>query len=396
MMQRCPECGQRLKTNYCDICMRKVPFGGVKQPRHQDPWDMKADSSAHRTEKGHTCVEFGEDRKMPWGGSSAHRSEKDHTCVSFETKPKKSLPVSPAKKQAKDKKKTASLVAIILAVLSLLPTLFSIVEDVSSELPAPTPETVPVDSYSDGVPAIEPTEIYNDGAIVVTADYADLYYDDYTVFLTVVNESEEDIVVGTDLLSVNGMMHQANFYAEVDAGHSVQEALQLYSWELERAGVEEVVEIAFCLCIYDQFDYADIARTEVITLKTEAADTYEQPEFMDGWDLYTDGDLLLRLVSTSVYSGECELRFYMENLSENTLSVYASSVTANAEATDSYLWQPLRPGTGAIYDMYLYDLGINDLTELEEVTLDLLIEHMDGLEILDSSVGTITFNPNEL
>ena len=29
-VQRCPECGQRLNTNYCDICMKKVPFGWNK------------------------------------------------------------------------------------------------------------------------------------------------------------------------------------------------------------------------------------------------------------------------------------------------------------------------------------------------------------------------------
>ena len=57
-IQRCPECGQRLKTNYCDICMRKVPFAGKRTKAVLDPWEY---SSAHREEKGHQCVSFGDE-----------------------------------------------------------------------------------------------------------------------------------------------------------------------------------------------------------------------------------------------------------------------------------------------------------------------------------------------
>ena len=51
-VQRCPECGQRLNTNYCDICLRKVPFGGVKLGNRKDPWESRDGSSAHRMDRG--------------------------------------------------------------------------------------------------------------------------------------------------------------------------------------------------------------------------------------------------------------------------------------------------------------------------------------------------------
>ena len=54
-VRRCPECGNRLTSNYCDICMRRVPFAGLRSGRDLDPWDY---SSAHREEEDHECVSF--------------------------------------------------------------------------------------------------------------------------------------------------------------------------------------------------------------------------------------------------------------------------------------------------------------------------------------------------
>ena len=206
----------------------------------------------------------------------------------------------------------------------------------------PVPEPMATAPVNANVPTFEPRELYNDGTIIVTADFADLYYDDYTVFMTVINESPSDIIVGTDLLSVNGYMHSSSLYAEVDAGEMVQDSLQLYTWELEQAGIEEVAQIAFQLTIYDQHDYSDIARTELITIETDIADTYEQPEFMDGWELYRDEDLAIRLVSTALYGNDCELLLHMENLTDQTIGVSVPEAAINGKPVDGSFWTMLR------------------------------------------------------
>lgn len=387
-VQRCPECGQRLNTNYCDICMRKVPFGGVKMGKRQDPWDSRDGSSAHRMEKGHECVSFGKDRKVTWAGSSAHRMEKDHECISFGKEGKKTFS-KPAKKQtAAGGKKAASLVAVIFGLLSLLPSLFGIFEDITmsgSEV-APEPEA----SIQEVVPAIAPREIYREGGITVIVDGSDLYYDDYAVYMTVINDTEEAVIVGTDLLSVNGIMHQAGYYASVAAGETVQEILQLYTWELEQDGITEIAEISFFLNLYREEDYSDIARSELITLETDIADAYEPPQPPNGRDLYTGDDVLLRLTGMDDYSGECALYLYLENLSENTVSVSAANAYVNGDhVEDTYFWEILRQDTCSLTCVNLY----YEDTVVEEVTLELLIEHLDGQEVTDSRIETITFEP---
>ena len=365
---RCPECGQRLKTNYCDICMRKVPFGGVKLSNRRDPWEIRDASSAHRTEK-------------------------DHKCITFEKEAKKPFSIPLPKKTAPDKKKATSVVAIVLAILSLLPALFGLIEEMSVPEPAPQPEPL-TGQYEGFVPAIEPCEIYNDRGVSVVVDYVDLYYDDYTVFMTVVNESQEDIVVGTDLLSVNGFMHQSSFYAEVEAGSSVQESLQIDSWEMERDGIQEVAEIAFFLNIYPD-DFSDVVQSELITLRTDAAPIYEQPVFPEGWGLYISDDVKWNLVNCSDNYGNYELDFYMENLSQSVISISTPVIYINGVQSDGYLWTTLRPGTRSNCEIYLYADGVDTLEEIEEISMEVLIEYVDGYEITDSRTETITFNPNE-
>ena len=363
-VQRCPECGQRLQTNYCDICMRKVPFGGVKMRNRRDPWENRDASSAHRTERG-------------------------HKCITFEKNEKKIFSIPVPKKTAADKKKATSVLAIVLAILSLLPALFGLVEDMSFSEPAPQPEPLP-GQYEGFVPAIEPGEIYSDGGVSVIVDCVDLYYDDYTVFMTVVNESQEDIVVGTDLLSVNGFMHQSSFYAEVEAGSSVQESLQIDSWEMERDGIQEVAEIAFFLNIYPD-NFSDMKQSELITLRTDAANLYEQPAFMDGWELYRGEDVAVRLVSYGDNGGNYDLQFYMENWSEDTVSVSTEAIRINGEETDGYLWETLRSDTCSRSEAFVSIPGIDHPDEIKEITFDLLIEHIDGYEITDSRTETVTF-----
>ena len=365
---RCPECGQRLKTNYCDICMRKVPFGGVKLSNRRDPWEIRDASSAHRTEK-------------------------DHTCITFPQKEKKPFSISLPKKTAPDKKKATSVVAIVLAILSLLPALFGLIEEMSVPEPAPQPEPL-TGQYEGFVPAIEPCEIYNDRGVSVVVDYVDLYYDDYTVFLTVVNESEEDIVVGTDLLSVNGFMHQSSFYAEVEANASVQSTLQIYSWELERDGIQEIAEIAFYLNIYPD-NFSNMVQSELITLRTDAAPIYEQPVFPEGWSLYISDDVKWNLVNCSDNYGNYELDFYVEHLSQSVISISTPVIRINGIQSDGYLWTTLRPGTRSNCEIYLYADGVDTLEEIEEISMEVLIEYVDGYEITASRTETITFNPNE-
>ena len=376
-IQRCPECGQRLETNYCDICMKKVPFRGQKIKRRADPWDT----------------------------SSAHRSEKDHECVSFDMEQPKAKPVKkvtfPPKKTAVKPQK-AKTVAIVVAVLALLPTFFGILEEVTDELTVAAPEPeYNYEAFAVGeVPQITPMTLYNDGEIQVSVGSAGTYYGEYALSVMAQNDSDRDVIVSTDLLSVNGYMVDCSLYADVPARESQQAFLQLDSYALEPAGITDIAEISFYLDIYDSQTYEDIAVTELITLETDIADGFTQTVDDSGWEMHPDDSLRIVYRGATVSSyGECDLQFYLENRSDEIVSVSTEGIWINGEEVPGFLWDILRPETRAVDSLCIYDLEELEITQLEqinEIYIEYMVEYYQGDQIVDTVYCSALFNPNAL
>ena len=372
-VQRCPECGGRLQTNYCDICLRKVPFKGVPA-------------------------------KQTWqhvDGSSAHREE-NHECISFddaERKLRKTRRLPKQKQPVKDSKKTATIVAIVLAAMSVVSSLFGLVEGLMEEGPHMEYNQEAYITEAD-VPAITATEIYNDGGIVITADSSGLYYDEYAIAMTIENGSDRDIDVMIEKVTVNGYMMDYGMSAEVTAGASCQPFLQLYDYELEKANITQIARIDMQLYIYDRDSYDEIAFVDMLTLETQIADTYTQRVDNSGWEMYNDGGVSIRLRDISMLDyGDCELDVHVENMSGKAATVYTDAIYVNGEQVDGTLWSVLLPDTYDVETGYiscLADLDITDISEITEICMEFCAEYSDDGEIVETVTGTALFNPNAL
>ena len=384
-VQRCPECGKRLNTNYCDICMKKVPFGGVKLANRRDPWENR-------------------------DGSSAHRMEKDHECVSFEKTEKKSFPKPVQKQTTASNKKAAPLLGIILAVLSLIPALFGLFEEAADSVAVPEPEhniyegfVLAGDPGAEGVPGVISGEIYNANGIRITADDAGLSYGDYTVLMTIFNDTDQNISVSADLVSVNGYMVPYGLYQDVKAGRSEQTYLLFYAHELEKAGITKVADVAFVLDVYHEDYYEGLVTSQLVSFATDYDGSEEPAVDTSGLELYNDGSfyVILRGVSLDDF-GDCELDLYMENLSGSTVNVYSGEVAVNGEAVSGYISKTLRSNTRAADRTYIYELDervgldIEELSQIEEITIDLYVEYMDGWDIVETISEKITFEPSAI
>ena len=385
MVQRCPECGQRLHTNYCDICMRKVPFGGVRQPKYREPWDMRSGSSAHRMEKDHECISFEKEEKKP------HRSRTTKATVS-------------------DPKKVLQIIAIVIAIMMALTTTFGLIDEISrADFPvAPEPEINVYDGFvaagdpgAEDVPKVTPGEIYNENGVRVTVDAAGLSYGDYSIYLTIYNETDHNISVSTDLLSVNGYMFPYGLYQDVKAGRSEQTYLTFYDIELEKTGIEKVGKVEFVLDIYDAYNYESTRK--LLAIETDYPVDYSATTAVAGMPLYNDENLTVILQGIQLHEyGDCELSVYIQNHSQDTLNVYSDTIWINGEEVSGTLWQMLRPNTCAMSDMYIYelnditDLDIHTLGDIQEIAIDLYIERQDGMELVEIISESITFEPGAI
>lgn len=402
-VQRCPECGGRLNSNYCDVCMRKVPFSGTKGRKYQDPWDS---SSAHKMEKNHECVTFGTERRVTLGGSSSHREEKGHRCVTFDAPQRKPSPQNRPGETSHDNKKKSTglvkLVAIFVTVTSLLPAACGIVSEVLEDVFSPDP--IPEPGYiqeivtdAPALPYLEPTTIYIGGGITVTADSMDWHYESPALSLTVTNESDRDLIVMVEKAVVNDYGIQSGFYTEVEEDAVVQDYLSFDLQELEQANIETIARIDLRLRICDRKTYEDIAYIDRVRLETDAVSDYAQSFDLSGRELYTDGSVsvIYRDTTLSDY-GDGEVELLLENLSGSDAMVTITDIQLNGQPVSGYLGNTLLPETYAIDSIYLYDLEdlkLQSVDQIDSITVSMQLDYMEGWNILQTVNETITFTP---
>lgn len=386
-IHRCPECGGRLNTNYCDICMRKVPFAGARPQKHRDPWEY---SSAHREEAGHKCITF----DMTQADRPKQTFTKNKTTFTKQT------PTFPKTKSAKksDPKK-ATIVAVALALLSLLPTVFGAIEDLHIDNPTPEYNAEAFAPDAD-LPVVQPTGLYSNGEIEIYADSLGLYYDEPSLSFLIENQSEQDIDVVIEKVSVNGYMVDYGMTTEVNAGDSCQAFLCLYRYALENANIQQIAYIDFNLRIYDRDSYDQIGYVEAMRVETDIADSYTQYVDRSGLEVYNDGStcVMLRDITLSGY-GSGEIGVFVENASSDDVMVYTTDVYINGQKADGYLGCSLTPGTCAVTSVYLSDLealDIQELDQIKEVTLELYVDYMDGWELLETNSVSVTVEPGAI
>ena len=380
--QRCPECGKRLNTNYCDICMKKVPFGGVKLADRRDPWENR-------------------------DGSSAHRMEKDHECVSFEKPEKKSFPKPVKKQTTASKKKAAPMLGIILAILSLIPAMFGLFEEAVDSVAVPEPQYNVSDGFveagdvgAEDVPNVIAGEVYNDKGDRINVDTAGLSYGDYVIYFTIYNDTDRKLGISGDMVSINGYMLPFGFYHDIKAGKSAQTSLAFYSYELEKAGITQISDVTFALSAYENNNYEPIFSNELVTLQTTVEVAAEPAVDVSGLELYNDGDIRIMLTDVSMpLYGECQLDLYMENFSDRPVNVFSAGAAVNGETVAYSIWSSLRSDTRAITSGYLYELDaleIEEVSQIEEITLELYIEYLDEGFVAETISEAVTFDPNTI
>lgn len=243
---------------------------------------------------------------------------------------------------------------------------------------------------------IAETVLYDENDIKVTATG---YEDSWTgpdIKLLIENNSDHNVDITDELLSVNGYMMSGGFYAEVAAGKKSNETLSIWSSELKQAGIETVADIQFYLSIVDPESYDTIATSELLTLSTSAAD-YTQPVDDSGDVLYDENGIRVickGLKQNAIWDGD--VVFLIENNFGKTISVYAENVSVNGFMEDVGMWSDLRDGTRIVDSMTLLDLSdleLESTDEIESIVFNLrIVDEKDWDEIAVTDEITLTFD----
>lgn len=214
--------------------------------------------------------------------------------------------------------------------------------------------------------------------------------------ILVENNSQETIGIEVENFSINGLMIYASAYGDVAAGKKANETIDLSLDDLKISGITTVKDIEFDFEIYRPENYETIHKETGIKLQTNATD-YVQNYNTSG-TLAVDQDgvkvYVLKRVNTNSFWGS-EIYVYIENNTDDELSIQADEVSVNGFMIDPYFSTRIPAGKKA-YEAITFmesDLKANEITDIEEIELKFkAIEYDSYSTIFTTDVQKITFN----
>ena len=225
-----------------------------------------------------------------------------------------------------------------------------------------------------GIPTIEQKVVYDDKGIVITAiEYTrdDFWKSDSIKFL-IENNTEKSITVGTNAVIVNGYMVSDLFVAEVAPGKKTNETLDLYTSQLNAAGITTVGEVEVYFHIYDSSSFETMINTDCITIQTSEYENMDVEADTSGNVLYdADGIKIIgKYVDESSFWGK-SIVLYIENNTEKNIVVQADDVSINGFTVTSLFSSTVYANRKAYDDITLFssDLEENGITSVDEVSL---------------------------
>ncbi len=253
----------------------------------------------------------------------------------------------------------------------------------------PTPVT-PQDA------AIEETVLVDESGVKITAKSLSSGIFGTELALLIENSSDTDLTVQARNSSVNGYMVETMMSVDVAAGKKANDTLTFQSSSLEACGIETIADMEFSFHIFTTDGWDTYLDTDLIQLKTSAADSYQYAYDDSGTPLY-EGDGVT-IVSKGLSEGDSifgtSLMLYIYNSSEQGITVQARDVSVNGFMVEDIFSEELAPGKRAIASLTLMssDLEENDITTITDMELSFHIFTTDGWDtIRDTDVITLTF-----
>ena len=248
-----------------------------------------------------------------------------------------------------------------------------------------TDENVSVDVNS----SIAEQVVYDENNIKVTA--TELTYEEYygpTISFLVENNSDKDISVSTENVTVNNIVFSAYMYSDLKAGKKAYSDMSFYETDLASYGITEIGTIEFNLHIYETDTYDDIDDSDVIKLIVN-----DDVSFVPA----PKGDKIYSKNGITVYTEKCNkedddyydyvTRLFIVNESDKYISVRCEDVSVNGFMLDPYCSAAVPAGKMAYSNLYFYqsDLDDNKIDKIEEVEFYLDIYDYNTYDDIDES-----------
>ena len=234
----------------------------------------------------------------------------------------------------------------------------------SSELPVTATNSVSLD---------EQLLVDQDGVVITLKglDFSDSYYAG-KIKVLIENDSDRDINVSILAIAVNDIMVDGDMYTSVGAGKKSNEMISFYKDDFDNAGIEVIKTVDVIFDVYDPSTYDDIFISDLISMTTTGSEDYAQV-YYGGDQLVFDNDGVKLVVQDIVvyensYYGAGVI-YYVENNSENLISITAGNTSVNGFMVDGGMYTVVMAGKKAYtsLDFNADELAENDIEIITEV-----------------------------
>ncbi|MDR1753519.1 MAG: hypothetical protein LBR74_01250 [Eubacterium sp.] len=211
------------------------------------------------------------------------------------------------------------------------------------------------------------------------------------------NESDEGITIQARNASINDVMLQTMFSADVEPGKKANSSISFLSAELERAGIEIIKDVELALHIFNTDSWETVFDSETITFSTTADPSFVQAYNDVGEVLYEENGL--RVVLQGVESESSlmgtDVLVYVENLSSSDLTVQTRNVSVNGFMIEPVFSCEVVSGKRAYSAITLLQafLDENNITNIDEMEFALHIFDTHTMAtVAETDAMSVTFD----
>lgn len=214
--------------------------------------------------------------------------------------------------------------------------------------------------------------------------------------LLVENNMDKTVGVQTRNLSVNGLMMESMFSAEVAPGKKSNEEMIIIMNDLEIASVTTIKDMEFNFTVFDAGTWNTIFDSDTIHIQTSADKSFVQAYDDSGFTAFDkDGFkvVIKKLVSEDSFWG-ADIYVYIENNSNKNATIQIREMSVNGYMLEPIFSSDVLAGKKA-FDTITFmeqDLTDNDIKEIDTLEFKFHIFDMDSWnEILDSETISVSF-----
>lgn len=180
--------------------------------------------------------------------------------------------------------------------------------------------------------------------------------------LLIENGTEQNVTVQIRDMSVNGYMIAPLFSSAVGKGETKEDGIGFSPRALKLSGIDTFAELEFRFCVLYSETLDKLYESEPITLRTSAAEGYQE-RFDDSGTVAYEGEDVKIVVKGPI---EKENGFgpgillYIENKSDKKIAIHATDVTVNDAVLEPIFSPEIAPGKHVIEAMTFFDNQLED------------------------------------